>query len=166
MLTYNTLTLEKVMLSAIFYRLVKIQVTTKWLVFFLLLIGTVYSCKEQKPPQVTFDVPALIGQNIDEVRNVLGKPSSPIAKRIEPSNPKEETFENDFEKNGEVLTAYFNIKTRRVFRLSIFPSEDYDNLKDIMKIGNLDVIETLQYYIEGRHPRLSTDLSGINIYIK
>ncbi|RYE13036.1 MAG: hypothetical protein EOP34_09690 [Rickettsiales bacterium] len=154
------------MLSAS-YRLVKKQVTTKQLLFFLLLIGTICSCKEPKSPQVTFDVPALIGKNIDEVRKVLGKPSSPIANRIEPSNPKEESFENDFEKNSEILTADFNTKSRRISRLSIFPSEDYNNLKDIMKIGNLDAIETPQYYIEGRHPILSnTDLSGIDIYIK
>jgi len=134
-------------------------------IYILLLIFT--SCTEQKPPQVTFDVPALIGKNIDEVRKVLGKPSSPIANRIEPSNPKEETFENDFEKNGEALLVYFNTKSRRISRLSIFPSEDYDNLKDIMKIGNLDAIETPQYYLEGRHASFSTKaFSGINIYIK
>jgi hypothetical protein len=155
------------MLSTISYRLVKIQVTTKRLLFFLLVLGIISSCKEQKPPQVTFDVPALIGKNIDEIRKVLGKPSSPLANRIEPSNPKEETFENDFEKNGEVLTAYFNTKTRKISRLSIFPSEDYDNLEDIMRIGNLDAIKTQKYYIEGRHPILSnTDLSGIDIYIR
>ncbi len=137
----------------------------KHILYILLLICL--SCKEQKPPQVTFDVPALIGKNIDEVRKVLGKPSSPIANRIEPSNPKEETFENTFEKNGEKLFVDFNTKSRRIFRLSIFPSEDYDNLKDIMKIGNLDAIKTQQYYLEGRHPILSnTAFSGIDIYIK
>lgn len=131
--------------------------------FFYILLLLFASCKEPKPPQVIFDVPALIGKNIDEIRNVLGKP---MYDEIEPSNQKEETFENDFEKNGEILTAYFNTKTRKISRLSIFPSEDYYSLKDIMKIGNLDAIETTQYYVEGRHPRLSSDFSGINIYIK
>lgn len=134
----------------------------KYILYILLLIFT--SCKEQKPPQVTFDVPALIGKNIDEVRKVLGKP---LYHPIEPSNPKEDTFENQFEKNGETLFVDFNPKSRRISRLSIFPSEDCDNLKDIMKIGNLDAIETPQYYLEGRHAIFSnTAFSGIDIYIK
>lgn len=81
------------MLSATSYRLIRIWVTTKRILFFLLVIGTVFSCKEQKPPQVTFDVPALIGKNIDEVRKVLGKP---LYDQIEPSNQKEGLFDNYF----------------------------------------------------------------------
>lgn len=152
------------MLSTTSYCLVKIQVTTKRLLFFLLVLGIISSCKEKKPPQVTFDVPALFKMNIDEVRKVLGKP---LYHPIEPSNPKEEIFENQFEKNGETLFVDFNTKSREIIKLSIFPSEDYDNLEDIMKIGNLDATNVQHYHVEGLHPILSnTDLSGIDIYIK
>ncbi|WP_299288088.1 hypothetical protein, partial [uncultured Mucilaginibacter sp.] len=45
--------------------------------YILLLICTSCDFKKPKPPQVTFDIPSLIGKNIDQVRNVLGKSEDP-----------------------------------------------------------------------------------------
>lgn len=125
------------------------------------------SCSEPKPPQVAFDIPVLIGKNIDEVRKVLGKPSSPLANRIEPSNPKEETFENDYEKNDVYISFIFNTKSRRISRITLISTiNGYDRLEDVMKIGNLTLEETDSYWLEGRHAILSSDFSGIDIHIK
>ncbi len=134
----------------------------KYILYILLLLCT--SCKEQKPPQVTFDIPSLIGKNIDEVRKVLGKP---LYHPIEPSNPKKDTFENEFEKNGETLFVDFNPKSRRISQLCLISSEEYDKLEDIMKIGNLTSTKTDSYYIESFHPFDSTPpFTGIKIYIR
>ncbi|RYE18286.1 MAG: hypothetical protein EOP45_14385, partial [Sphingobacteriaceae bacterium] len=79
------------------------------LLYFLLLIGTGCRFGKQKSYEGTFDVPSFIGKNIDEVRKVLGKPYSPIANRIEPFNPKEEYFSNDYDKNGVYISFYYII---------------------------------------------------------
>ncbi len=137
----------------------------KHFLYLLLLIFT--SCTEPKPPQVTFDVPALIGKNIDEVRKILGKPHSPLANRIEPSNPKEETFSNDYEKNDVYISFIFNTKSRRISRITLISTiNEYDRLEDVMKIGNLTLEEADSYWLEGRHAILSSDFSGIDIYMK
>ncbi len=134
----------------------------KYILYILLLIFT--SCTEPKPPQVTFDVPALIGKNIDEIRKVLGKP---LYDQIEPSNQKEETFENTFKKNGETLFVLFNPKTRRISQLCLIASEEYDKLEDVMKIGNLTLTNTDNYHIESFHPFASNPpFTGIRIYTR
>lgn len=134
----------------------------KYLLYVLLLLCA--SCKEQKPPQVTFDIPALIGKNIDEVRKVLGKP---LYHPIEPSNPKEETFTNEFDKNGEYLSFYFNTKSRRISQIILISSEEYDNIKGVMKIGNLTLTHTDDYDIESFNPFASTPpFNGIRIYTR
>lgn len=137
----------------------------KYLLYVLLLIGA--SCSQPKAPQVTFDIPALIGKNIDEVRKVLGKPSSPIANRIEPSNPKEETFSNDYEKNGVYISFEFNTKSRRISRIKLISPEEYDKLEDVMKIGNLTLKETDSYWLESFDPFAGTPpFDGIEIHVR
>lgn len=140
--------------------------SVKHILYFLLLIFT--RCTEQKPPQVTFDIPAIIGKNIDEVRKVLGKPSSPIANRIEPSNPKKETFSNDYEKNGVYISFDFNTKSRRISRITLISTDkEYDKIEDVMKIGNLTSTKTEYYDIESYHPFDSTPpFRAIRIYIR
>lgn len=155
------------MLSATSYRLIRILLTTKQILFILLVIGTVCSCKEPKPPQVTFDIPALIGKNIDEVRKVLGKPYSPIVNRIEPSDPKEEYFSNDYDKNGVYISFYFNTKSRRISQITLISPEEYDKLEDVMKIGNLTSKETDSYWVESFHPFAGTPpFNGIKIHVR
>lgn len=135
-----------------------------YILYILLLICTSCSFKEPKPPQVTFDVPALIGKNIDEIRKVLGKP---LYDEIEPSNPKEETFENDFKKNGETLIVYFSPNSRRISELTLISSEEYDRLEDVMKIGNLTSKETDSYWVESFHPFAGTPpFDGIKIHVR
>ena len=109
--------------------------------YILLLICTSCDFKEPKPPQVTFDIPSLIGKNIDQVRNVLGKSE-------DPSRPNVEGYTNHYHKNGQHLLIDFDPHTRRIHRLSIHSDIPYDNLEDVMKIGNLDSIETMNYIIE------------------
>ena len=113
--------------------------------YILLLICTSCDFKEPKPPQVTFDIPSLIGKNIDQVRKVLGKSDDTSP---DPSRPSVEAYTNHYHKNGQHLLIDFDPHTRKITRLSIHSDISYDKLEDVMKIGNLDSIETMNYIIE------------------
>lgn len=56
-----------------------------------------------------FDVPSLMGKNIEEIRKELG---TPIDKEIEPSNlqkkMKVDFWDNAYEKEGNTLLITFN----------------------------------------------------------
>lgn len=56
-----------------------------------------------------FDVPSLMGRNIEEIRKELG---TPIDKEIEPSNLQKKMkvnfLDNTFEKAGNTLLITFN----------------------------------------------------------
>ncbi|QQR77129.1 MAG: hypothetical protein IPJ67_03155 [Candidatus Moraniibacteriota bacterium] len=69
-------------------------------------------------PQVqkaAFDVPSLIGKNIDEVKQVLGKPSidlEPTSQQL--ASGVADEWEKDFEKDSETLTVTYSPKTKVV----------------------------------------------------
>ncbi len=131
--------------------------------FFYLLLLICTSCREQKPPQVTFDVPTLIGKNIDEVRKVLGKPSvSPYG----PTDLKKEYYVIQYHKNDQNLMIFYNVHTRKVGEYSIVSSTEYDNVKDLLKTGNLDSMETNNYWIETDGSFFSKTFKSITVRFK
>ncbi len=133
----------------------------KYILYVLLLIFA--SCTEQKPPQVTFDIPALIGKNIDEVRKVLGKPyASPSG----PTDLKKEYYVVDYHKDGQILMIFYNVHDRKVGEFCIVSSVEYDNVKDLLKIGNLDSMETKDYWIETDGPFFSKTFKNIKLTFK
>jgi len=134
--------------------------SVKYIFYILLLIFT--SCTEQKPPQVTFDVPALIGKNIDQVRKVLGKSEDTSP---DPSRASVKGYTNWYHKNGQALLIDFDPHTRKITRFYIHPAVPYDNLEDVMKVGNLDSIETMNYIIEPSYSFLRS-YSGIEVIIR
>ncbi len=120
------------------------------------------SCKEQKPPQVTFDIPSLIGKNIDQVRKVLGRSEDTSP---DPSRPSVKGYTNHYHKNGQHLLIHFDPHTRKITRFYIHLYVPYDNLEDVMKVGNLDSIETMNYIIEPSYSFLRS-YSGIEVIIR
>ncbi|MEX8547481.1 MAG: hypothetical protein V5804_07755 [Mucilaginibacter sp.] len=134
-----------------------------YILYILLLICTSCDFKEPKPPQVTFDVPSLIGKNIDQVRKVLGKSDDTSP---DPSRHSVDGYTNHYHKNGQHLLIDFDPHTRRIHRLSIHSDVPYDNLKDIMKVGNLDSIETMNYIIEPWKGFLGISFSSIDVIIR
>ena len=90
---------------------------------------------------VVFDIPQLLGKNIDEVRSLLGKP---IDEEIEPSkiqmDMEFDSWDNSFEKSGKTLTVTFNPKTRKVLDFFIGtddPSGLTSDYTDLIKMGNM-----------------------------
>jgi len=133
----------------------------KIFLYILFLICT--SCKEQKPPQVTFDIPALIGKNIDEVRKVLGKP---LENPPDPSQPQKKHFENLYDKEGQSLLIYFYPDTRKIESFHIVSSVGYDSVKTVLKIGNLDFKNTNDYWIEPGERYFTDTYNAVTIHLK
>ncbi len=142
--------------------MIKLNIVKK-ILFIIIFLTCVCSCKEQKPPQVTFDVPALIGKNIDEVRKVLGKP---LENPPDPSNSKEEHYDNIYKKDGQTLLISYNLNNRKISSFFIVSSTDYDNVKDLMKIGNLDSLQTMNYSAEAEHPYFTDSFNSIKITLR
>lgn len=127
-----------------------------------MLIGTGCTFEKQKPPQVTFDIPSLIGKNIDQVRKVLGKSDDTSP---DPSDSSVKGYTNWYNKNGQELLIDFDPHTRKITRFYIHPDVPYDNLEDVMKVGNLDSIETMNYIIEPGYSFLRS-YSSIKVIIR
>lgn len=134
----------------------------KNLFYIILLICT--SCKEPKPPQVTFDIPALIGKNIDEVRKVLGKPLENPPDP--PLNSKKDYFYNIYVKNGQSLLILFNPNDRKIEDFHIVSSIGYDSVKTVLKIGNLEFKNTNNYWIEPGERYFNDTYNGVTIHLK
>jgi hypothetical protein len=92
--------------------------------------------------KIVFNVPSLLHKNIDEIRNVLGKPIG--AEMLEPTKEQMDTnfesWDNNFEKNGCSLLVTFNPQTRKVidFYITTTTSEKIENIDNLLIIGNLE----------------------------
>ena len=91
--------------------------------------------------KVVYDVPSLIGKNIDEIRKVLGKPSDT---EIEPTKlqmkMKFDSWDNSFEKDGRTLLVTFNPQNRQVvdfFIETTDPSGSTSDYSDLLQICNV-----------------------------
>jgi len=92
--------------------------------------------------QYVFDVPALVGKNIDEIRVILGEPED--GKLKEPNDQQIELgtteWNNTFEKGGKELLVTYNIKTRKVIDFFISTDDSSgatDNTRHLLELGNL-----------------------------
>lgn len=86
-----------------------------------------------------FDVPSLIGKNIDEVRRVLGHPAD---KTPEPRSSQFDEWDNVFHKRGYTVLVMFNPKTREVIDFFIptnDPSEKTSDYTNLLKVSNVSM---------------------------
>lgn len=114
--------------------------------------------QETKPAPV-FDIPVLVGKNIDEVRKVLGKPADadpePTQEQIELGADE---WYNGYKKDGVELTITFNPKTRKI--TDFFLSGD--NRNKLMEQGNLQNNQSA-YRIEEVKALRGGGITGIKI---
>jgi hypothetical protein len=96
------------------------------------------------------------------VRKVLGKSDDTSP---DPSRPSVKSYTNWYHKKGQELLIDFDPHTRKITRFFIHPDVPYDNLEDVMKVGNLDSIETMNYRTEPRYSFLRS-YSGIEVIIR
>lgn len=88
---------------------------------------------------IAFDVPALMEKNIDQIREIVGKPTDAA---IEPTKLQldvkgaDAEWDNTFEKDGFTCFVTYNVRTRKVVDFFIVDPGD-QNKPRIMAAGNL-----------------------------
>lgn len=97
---------------------------------------------EQTAPsrEAVFDVPALLGKNIDEITRLLGKPGEPDA-----SNLTVDELERRYSRKGYRLIINYDQKTRQVAGFFLSAPGLSGETKDcgsILKAGNLNPAST------------------------
>jgi hypothetical protein len=101
------------------------------------------SVSETKPTQPTyvFDIPSLLGKNIEELRQTLGEPVDK-QKDLTPQQLSlgGAVWWNEWDKDGYHLTAEFDANTRKVKNLFIDFKEGQDrkNPDLLLPVGNLN----------------------------
>lgn len=135
-------------------------ISIKYLLY-LLSIVSLTSCERA---DVVFDIPPLIGKDIDEVRKIL---NIPIEERVEPRDKTRTYNYNSLEKDGYTLLIRYNPKTRQVTQYLIVSNEnDFDDYTDILKIGNLDSASA-EYWVESdRTFNFFGDYSNVTVHPK
>jgi len=101
--------------------------------------------------QPVFDLEALYGKNIDEVRNALGKPvdgaqSDPTAQQIQLGVTQ---WDNTFKKDGYELVVTYEVSSKKVIDFFIGTNDQSGQTKDVeplKQIGN--VADTTHFTIE------------------
>lgn len=106
----------------------------------------------QKVNQYVFDVPSLIGKNIDEIRTVLGIPvdkdlTEPTALQLEMGTKE---WNNTFKKDGVELLVTYRTTDRKVVDFFISQNGKFNSTKDkesLLGQGNLNEKDS-KYRIE------------------
>jgi hypothetical protein len=96
----------------------------------------------QKSTQYVFDVPKLIGKNVDQIAEELGqykvKTSEPNEQQIQ-TGVKE--WEIEFEKDGQELLVTYDINTKKVIDFFIGADDPSGATKDkahLLEVGNVN----------------------------
>lgn len=106
----------------------------------------------QPKPQPVFDVPSLIGKDIDEIRQILGKPTDERLTEPPPETIKkfDDEWDNRFSKNGYKLLVVFSPKTRQVvdfFFPTNDPSQKTRDVQSLMHLTGVSEMDSL-YTVE------------------
>jgi hypothetical protein len=110
-----------------------------------------------------FDVPSLIGKNIDEVRRVLGHPAD---KTLEPPDSTWNEWDNRFHKRGYTLLVMFNPRTRQVVDFFVptnDPSEKTSDYTNLLKVSNVRITNPNYLVTPVGIPEYPSEYTGIRI---
>lgn len=95
------------------------------------------SKEESSKISYIFDVPSLVGKNIDEIRNILGDPVDEEKNLAEPSKEQKDLgvseWDNTFRKDSAELLITFNSDTRKIIDFFISGTDK----GKLLEIGNL-----------------------------
>lgn len=86
-----------------------------------------------KQAKMIFDVPSLLGKNVDQVKTILGNPASDAEPTKQQLSMGVNEWDKEFQKDGESLLITYNPKTRQVIDFFISGV----NKNDVLTIGNL-----------------------------
>ncbi len=131
------------------------------------ITATVESTPTQTPtPIYSFDIPSLIGKNIDQVRQTLGQPIQVTnpgsintkldSATLEPtqndlnSQGDRDPWTNSWVKNNYELSVYYGYKSRQVesFNISLEDESPVSNEQVFLTVGNLNADGGSNYKIQ------------------
>jgi hypothetical protein len=108
-----------------------------------------------KETKTVFDIPSLIGKNINEVRYELNQF---VTDSSEPVNSTEKEWDSIFKKEGIILHVFYDTQTKKILRFHLISEKEaFSDLKDLLKLGNLDpnsgayILETDNSFDLGRY---------------
>ena len=111
----------------------------KLLKYPLLLLILLNSCVRtlDEETKVVFNIPSLIGKNIDEILKQLGEPDERLH-----IDPNDSVAYYQFTRESWLLSVKYNPKSRKVIDFSIWhlPIVKIIQLKDLLRIGNVDSV--------------------------
>ncbi|MEK7143047.1 MAG: hypothetical protein AAB785_02455 [Patescibacteria group bacterium] len=119
-------------------------------------------------PKYIYDIPALIGKNIDEIRAILGEPvdkelTEPTQEQIS-LGAKE--WDNTFKKDDFDLLVTFNISSRKIVDFFVDTSSKYPDKNKLMEVTNTKE-NANNYTIESvKELKNSSNITGIKIIPK
>lgn len=127
---------------------------------FFLLTVILLSCSQ---PKVVYDIPPLIGKNIDEVVKIINEGKPYDFDTLYTSINKHFTHS----KGSYILDISYNNSTRKINKfLIVSQDESFRNYKDILRIGNLDSISKKYYVKTDMSFSYFNTYSNITIYPK
>lgn len=95
----------------------------------------------EKKAEMIFDVPFLLNKNIDEIKKILGKPTSDTEPTKLQIQMGIDEWDKTFAKNGYELLVRYNPKTRKVIDIFIGtndPSGASSYFKDLLQVTNTE----------------------------
>ncbi|HXK36732.1 MAG TPA: hypothetical protein VJ553_04080 [Candidatus Paceibacterota bacterium] len=119
---------------------------------------------------MAFDVPSLIGKNLANLRSTLGVPDQDTEPTEAQVQAGIETWEKSWKKDGYVLMATYDVKTKAIVDLFLGADSDAANAefrdtKNILRVGNLST-DAGQYSIEFVKARNTSGYTGAIIRAK
>jgi hypothetical protein len=154
----------------------------KWVIglaifFGIGLIGTIFDDTPRLTPTVTqnvqttsvpvvapaFDIPALVGKSVDEIKSILGNPdrgTDPTPAQLDLGTTE---WSKEYERNGVVLSITYEISTGKV--VDLFVAKHSENISDILAVGNLSRNDS-RYSVELVKARNATGYTGAIVRAK
>jgi hypothetical protein len=115
-----------------------------------------------------FDVPALLGKNIDEVRVVLGTPDDKKSGMDEPNAQQlalgTDSWDNTFTKGNDTILVTFNPVTRKVIDYFLSGNnENGENKQHLIEIGNLNESDSKYKIVAVKMIKDPSKITGITV---
>lgn len=116
-------------------------------------------------PKFIYDIPSLIGKNIDEIKNILGEPAD--KEFTEPTQEQislgAKEWDNTFRKDDFDLLVSFNISSRKIVDFFVSTSSKYPDKNKLMEVTNTKE-NASNYTIEAvKELKNPSNITGIKI---
>ncbi|OUJ74133.1 hypothetical protein [Hymenobacter crusticola] len=122
----------------------------------------------EPPPaeHAPFDVTALVGRNIDQLRRKLGPPREAAKQNLglEPTPAQKQTaagenWNNTFEKDGTTLIVSFNARTRKVHDIIVVGDDE----EELMRRGKLTLTALNYIVLPVLNPENTSRVLGLRV---